>query len=119
MKFNIRPARESCGMTQAELADLLGINPVTLSGYETGKHDPKSPMLIKISQICGVSVDYLLGREDIDNSLHADILYISRPSDNMQADEIRKFLHGLIDEMDDDDLLLMKDLTLRISNNKK
>lgn len=119
MKFNIKSARENCGMTQAELADKLGINPVTLSGYETGKHDPKSPMLIRISQICGVSVDYLLGREIIEDSHSDDILYISRPTDNMQADEIRKFLHGLIDEMDDEDLLLMKDLTLRISNNKK
>lgn len=61
--FRIREAREACNMTQAALAEKLGINGVTLSGYETGKHDPKSDTLIKIAQICGVTVDFLLGRE--------------------------------------------------------
>lgn len=62
--FRIREAREQCGLTQAALADKLGLNGVTLSGYETGKHDPKSDTLVRIAQICGVSVDFLLGRED-------------------------------------------------------
>lgn len=63
MMFRIREAREQCGLTQAALAEKLGINGVTLSGYETGKHDPKSDTLVKIAQICGVSVDFLLDRE--------------------------------------------------------
>lgn len=64
MLFRIREAREQCGLTQAAMADMLGINGVTLSGYETGKHDPKSDTLVKIAQICNVSVDFLLGREE-------------------------------------------------------
>ena len=63
MMFRIREAREQCGLTQAALAEKLGVNGVTLSGYETGKHDPKSDTLVKIAQICGVSVDFLLDRE--------------------------------------------------------
>lgn len=61
--FRIREAREQCGLTQAALAEQLGINGVTLSGYETGKHDPKSDTLVKIAQICNVTVDYLLARD--------------------------------------------------------
>lgn len=63
MMFRIREARERRGLTQAALAEKLGVNGVTLSGYETGKHDPKSDTLVKIAQICGVSVDFLLDRE--------------------------------------------------------
>lgn len=64
MFFRIKEAREKNGMTQSALAEQLGVNSVTLSGYETGKHDPKSDTLVKIAQICGVTVDFLLGREE-------------------------------------------------------
>ena len=110
MKFRIKEARESAGYTQAELAEKLGINAVTLSGYETGKHDPKSEMLVKIALILGVTVDYLLNRNDPP----ADILYISRPSGDLTTDELRKELHDLIDQLPDEDLVLFKDLTLRM-----
>lgn len=67
MVFRIREAREQCGLTQSALAEKLGLNGVTLSGYETGKHDPKSDTLVRIAQICGVTVDFLLGREKSEN----------------------------------------------------
>ena len=112
MLFKIREAREQLGLTQAALAEKLGINGVTLSGYETGKHDPKSDTLVKIAQICNVSVDYLLGRED--KIVHSEVLYISRPSGDMQADELRKYLHEVIDSLSDKDLYFFRDLTLRM-----
>ena len=83
-----------------------------MSGYETGKHDPKSDMLAKIAQICGVTVDYLLGREKLNEQ--TDVLYISRPSGDLKVDEIRRFLHETIDQLDDDNLLFFKDFSLRI-----
>lgn len=63
MVFRIREAREKAGMTQAQLAEILGINNVTLSGYETGKHDPKSDTLVQIALACNVTTDFLLGRD--------------------------------------------------------
>lgn len=112
MTFKIREARERCGLTQSALAEKLGINGVTLSGYETGKHDPKSDTLVRIAQICGVSVDYLLGREELKE--HVDMLYISKPSGDMKADEVRKYLHETIDGLSDSDLEFFKDFTLRM-----
>lgn len=64
MKFRIREARELVGMSQKELAESLGIKPTTFNGYETGAHDPKSDILIKIAQKCKVTVDYLLWLTD-------------------------------------------------------
>lgn len=43
--------------------------PNTFHGYESGKHDPRSDLLDKIATECNVSVDYLLGREDIKHNL--------------------------------------------------
>lgn len=63
MTFRIREARAMANFTQEELANRLGIKDATLSGYETGKHDPKSDTLIEIARICGVTTDYLLGLE--------------------------------------------------------
>lgn len=64
MEFKIREAREAANLSQRELAKLLGIAPATLHGYETGKHDPKSDLLVQIARFCRTSVDFLLGFAD-------------------------------------------------------
>ncbi len=69
MKFQIKEAREKIGYSQKELAEIIGVAPNTFHGYESGKHDPKSDLLIKIAQACNVSVDFLLGRTDNPNML--------------------------------------------------
>lgn len=61
MNFFIKEAREKAGFSQKELAEIVGVAPNTFHGYESGKHDPKSDLLVKIAQACNVSVDYLLG----------------------------------------------------------
>ena len=57
MIFRIKDAREAAGISQAQLAEQLGINATTLSGYETGRHDPKSDTLILIADICHTTID--------------------------------------------------------------
>ncbi len=60
MQFYIKEARELAGLSQKELAEQIGVAPNTLHGYESGKHDPKSDLLVAISSVCHVSVDFLL-----------------------------------------------------------
>ena len=64
MTIRIREARERALLSQKELARRLGINAATLSGYETGSHDPKPEALVRIADACGVTVGFLLGREE-------------------------------------------------------
>ncbi|MBD5154322.1 MAG: helix-turn-helix transcriptional regulator [Oscillibacter sp.] len=64
MKFKIRDAREAAGFSQKELAKVIGVAPSTFNGYESGNHDPKSDLLLKIAEACNVTVDFLLGREE-------------------------------------------------------
>lgn len=63
MEFHIKEAREHAGYSQKELAEIIGVAPNTFHGYESGKHDPKSELLVKIAQACNVTVDFILGRE--------------------------------------------------------
>lgn len=64
MKFHIKEARELAGYSQKEIAQIIGVAQNTFHGYESGKHDPKSDILIKIANACSVTVDFLLGREN-------------------------------------------------------
>ena len=65
MTFKIKEARQLAKLTQKELALRIGVSAGTLSDYENGNHDPKSDYLSKIADECGVTVDFLLGRDNI------------------------------------------------------
>lgn len=72
MNFKIKEARERAGLSQKQLADILGVAPNTFHGYESGKHDPKSKLLAEIAIACSVTVDFLLGIEKSPTSTGAD-----------------------------------------------
>jgi len=62
MKYKrIRDLREDHDWTQQKIADMLFINRRTYAAYENGVNSMTPETLIKIAQIYGVSVDYLLG----------------------------------------------------------
>lgn len=62
---NIRALREDRDLKQRELAMILGVAQNTYSQYENGVIEWTAPLLIKLAEYYGVSVDYLLGREKI------------------------------------------------------
>lgn len=66
MKFNerLRILRHDLGLTQTDLSKKLGVGRTTISEYEKGKIVPKKDGLIKLANIFGVSVEYLLGLTD-------------------------------------------------------
>lgn len=66
--MNIKDIRTRRNMTQAEVANALGVSSVVYSRYETGSRQPSIDVLIQMADIFGVTVDYLLGRQDIEDS---------------------------------------------------
>ncbi len=58
--LRISNAREKCKMSQNELADLLGVNRVTLTYWENGTRDIKTTDIVRLADVLGVSCDYLL-----------------------------------------------------------
>lgn len=62
----IKDLREDRDLRQSDLAAATGIDQRTISNYETGKTSPDAYALIKLADYFGVSVDYLIGRTDMD-----------------------------------------------------
>lgn len=50
--------------SQGDLAKLLFVNQTAVSQWERGVTIPSPPILLKLSQLYGVSTDYLLGKDD-------------------------------------------------------
>lgn len=57
----IQELRTQRGMTQLELSQLLGTSKSVISSYENALHLPPYDILLKLSDIFGVTTDYLLG----------------------------------------------------------
>ena len=61
--------RKDNGMSQRELADMLGLSLSAVSAYERGINSPDDSTKVKIAQKFNVSLDYLLGAVDNERAL--------------------------------------------------
>lgn len=61
----IRSLREDSDLNQTEVATLLGMSQTGYSKYETGENDIPTSILISLSAMYDVSIDYLLGISDV------------------------------------------------------
>ena len=66
MYQRIRDLREDQDLSQAQLAKMLNISQSTYSRYESGVLDVPSEVLIALSRVYKVSVDYILGLNSAD-----------------------------------------------------
>ncbi len=83
----IRELREDRDLRQSDISQITGIDQRTLSNYETGKTNPDSFAIIKLSEFFEVTTDYLLGVSDYNyyNSQHilSEISDIQSRLDNL------------------------------------
>ena len=56
----IAALRRDAGWSQAELAHRLQVSPSAIGMYEQGRREPSAATLVAMSQVFGVSTDYLL-----------------------------------------------------------
>ncbi len=66
----IAELRKAHGYSQASLGKALGAAQNTISNWEKGNREPDNDTLLRMSEIFGVSVDVILGREP--ETKHAD-----------------------------------------------
>ena len=57
--------REDRGYTQREIAIYSDITEQTYQNYERMTREPKLEILMRIADVYGVSLDYLVGRTDV------------------------------------------------------
>ncbi len=64
MYERIRNMREDKDLTQVQMAEYLNIHQTTYSDYELGNLNIPLPVLGKIADLFGTSIDYLVNRTD-------------------------------------------------------
>ena len=60
--------RELKNLTQSELAKCVGIGQQNLSRWESNIHIPNALDCAKLARFYGITIDYLIGLENIDGS---------------------------------------------------
>lgn len=66
--MNLKEIRQKRNFTQKEVADYLSCSAVVYSRYENGSRQPSIEVLLKIADLFGVTVDFLLGRQVAEDS---------------------------------------------------
>mgnify|MGYP003606731628 CR=1 FL=1 len=61
---NLTELRKNKKITQAEMADILGVARTTYSSYEQGRRTPDAEIQKKIADFFKVSLDFLHGRPE-------------------------------------------------------
>jgi putative transcriptional regulator len=66
MRNDVRVLRARHNLTQAELAEKLGVSRQTVNAIETEKYDPSLPLAFKIGTVFGLPVEeiFFAGKEN-------------------------------------------------------
>ena len=68
----LRECRENANLSQKYVAITLGISSPSVANWERGKTNPTKENIVRLADLYGVSVDYLLGRTDDVNGIADD-----------------------------------------------
>ncbi len=98
---NIRAYRKACGLTQEQLAEVLGVSVGAVYKWESRSSLPELRLIMEMADFFEVSVDALLGYEMKDNRLNAAVERLwkacSSRDDNALTEAekaIRKYPHS-------------------------
>ena len=75
----LRALRQATNLTQSELANLIGIKPVTYSTYENGTREAPAEIVVRLSLLYGIPTDVILqqtrfSRDDYDAQKQIDFI---------------------------------------------
>lgn len=94
--MNLKDIRAKRNYTQQYVADYLGCSAVVYSRYETGVRQPSIEMLLKMAELFGVTVDYLLGRQQDEtstlSSYETELIYAARNADERARNDALQML---------------------------
>jgi phage repressor protein C with HTH and peptisase S24 domain len=76
---NLKIARETSGLTQGKLAELVKLKPNSISNYENGVSSPDYDTLIAIVKILDVSLDWIITGDTERDDFKNEAQFISEP----------------------------------------
>ena len=63
MKNNLKKLRETKGLSQQKLSDILGVSRQTINSVENGKFDPSLTLAIKLTKFFNEPIDSIFEHE--------------------------------------------------------
>lgn len=88
----IKNLRNQKKMTQQELGNVVGLTSTGISYWESGKAIPNFETMTKLSDYFGVSIDYLTGKDELDNKG----LLLFRKAEKVNEED-REKMYNIID----------------------
>jgi len=64
LKRKFKELRESAGLSQKRVSELLNVTQASVNRYETGKAEPNAKTFLWYADFFDVSLDYIYGRTD-------------------------------------------------------
>jgi len=65
----IKELRKAMRLSQAELADRVGVSRSAIGMYEMGRREPDAESLEALADFFNVDMDYLIGRSDVTSTI--------------------------------------------------
>lgn len=90
----VRFAREIAGLSQAQVADALGIHRPSVSEIEAGRRRVSADELVTLARLFGVSIGWLAGETDADGS-GAQLELAARELSKLDPDDLERILRLL------------------------
>lgn len=106
----IRELREEKRITQVRLSIELEVSQETISAYEMGKYYPSVKSLIKLRDIFGVNIDYILGLTDNRYAIipscdlkpdESQLIHVYRSLDKTGRDRVQAYMDGYLASLKD------------------
>jgi putative transcriptional regulator len=66
MKNRLKVARAECNLSQADLAEKIGVSRQTINSIETGRYIPSAVLALKIARVFEKPTDDIFQLEDSD-----------------------------------------------------
>ena len=104
----LRETRKQLGYTMKFIAQKVGVTESAISQYETGKRQPDFLTVSRLADFLGVSVDYLLGRDDSETETQED----------QSSDRIKQFMHEAKD-LSEHEIELVRMFMAQVKKNRK
>ncbi len=101
--------RDNMEMTQMELAEKIGITPMTLAKYTKDLNEPRSSTIAKMAQVLNTTSDYIIGLTDdytlvnvetpvLQNKREQDLLFNFRKLSENDKIRVEERILTLLDE---------------------
>ena len=58
--------RETAGLSQQDVCEIIGVAKTTYSGYELGQHEPTCETICRLAELYQIETDFIIGKGFVD-----------------------------------------------------